>query len=246
MDKTMKIKKIDRITLFVSNMDDSIRFYTGALGFKVTFDKPVAAARLPVLPAVIDRCVRLESDDDVCPIELRQLVSSVPTVNKPVNLTGLIHLALEVDNIFEVYTHALAQGASLILAPTAVPLEFAPEGKRLCYFSDPDGAVIELAEYGKIEMGGYIAIEQYHEEEEKHAYYVEMMTKMTSIISERQVSGKLKILEIGAGTGLYTKRLVQIEHVDVCAVEIDSECCMYLETTAQKHVVQSAQVSCLN
>ncbi len=80
-----------------------------------------------------------------------------------------------------------------------------------------------------IEMSAYIDISDYDEHEEKHAYYQEMMQHMIDICSQH--SDKLKnksisILELGAGTGIFSLRLIdQIQSlVQLDIIEIDWHC----------------------
>jgi len=77
----------------------------------------------------------------------------------------------------------------------------------------------------KKEMSRYIPIAKYDKHEEEHAYYIEMMqTIVRSISSARESTDRIKILELGAGTGIFTKRLLAIQGADVTAVEIDCKC----------------------
>ncbi|NDJ19132.1 class I SAM-dependent methyltransferase [Myxacorys almedinensis] len=86
----------------------------------------------------------------------------------------------------------------------------------------------------KAEMSRYIEINTYDEYEEDHAYYKEMMAKMLdSIASHRQKqneeSRRCRILELGAGTGIFTKRLATLPNVEIVAIEIDQVCLQRLE-----------------
>lgn len=89
-----------------------------------------------------------------------------------------------------------------------------------------------LTQYSRepVEMSAYIAIDDYDSYEEKHAYYVEMMQAMLDWLDElrrRDPAGgahAIKALELGAGTGIYTRRLAVQPDVSVTAVEIDVVC----------------------
>ncbi len=80
----------------------------------------------------------------------------------------------------------------------------------------------------QIEMSSYIQVDDYDEHEEEHAYYVEMMEKMLSICKENRNASdrnqRISILELGAGTGIFTKRLAKVENSEIVAVEIDWAC----------------------
>lgn len=77
-----------------------------------------------------------------------------------------------------------------------------------------------------IEMSGYIIIDDYDEHEEKHAYYQEMMRRMIDIFSEHRSTDTdiRRVLELGAGTGIFTRRLAALPELECVAVEIDWVC----------------------
>ncbi len=87
------------------------------------------------------------------------------------------------------------------------------------------------------EMSKYIDIDKYHRYEEGHPGYGEMMnTVLNKTIGT--FGGKIgKILEIGAGTGNYTRRIGETHTAHVDAIEIDSGCNDYL-----KHKMDSGEI----
>lgn len=86
----------------------------------------------------------------------------------------------------------------------------------------------------QFEMSRYIDIEMYHAVERTHPYYVEMVDEILKIVVDysREKDGLLKALELGAGTGLFTQDLINLDFVEVDALEIDIECI----GTLQKHI----------
>ena len=89
-----------------------------------------------------------------------------------------------------------------------------------------------------IEMSAYIDVEDYDKHEEKHAYYQEMMNEMIDIIIEHQSKSSqlYRILELGAGTGIFTKRLLErISNIEVVAVELDWVCFHRLKHSLQNN-----------
>jgi len=84
-----------------------------------------------------------------------------------------------------------------------------------------------------VEMSEYIALDDYHRHEEEHAYYVEMMDEMIRLVAGHPYPGGLapRVLEFGAGTGLFTKRLAGLSSVELVAVEIDWACYQMLKQT---------------
>ncbi|MFI0982889.1 TIR domain-containing protein [Streptomyces sp. NPDC021093] len=92
------------------------------------------------------------------------------------------------------------------------------------------------------EMSLYIAIDDYDEFEERHAYYIEMMNEMLEVFRARRRSvgytgpgERCRVLELGAGTGIFTRRLVGESEVDCTAVEIDFACSNKLERNLRAH-----------
>ncbi|HKU37217.1 MAG TPA: class I SAM-dependent methyltransferase [Polyangiales bacterium] len=82
-----------------------------------------------------------------------------------------------------------------------------------------------------LEMSRYIKIEDYDRYEERHAHFVEMMERMVAeFLRSRDLDRFCKLLEMGAGTGHLTSRL--IDRMDrkarLTALEYDFECYRYL------------------
>ena len=75
------------------------------------------------------------------------------------------------------------------------------------------------------EMSRYIDIEKYHAVETSHPHYLEMIQKIIEFI--RDTKGDqldYRVLELGAGTGLATRRLCETISLKLDAVEIDEKC----------------------
>ena len=82
----------------------------------------------------------------------------------------------------------------------------------------------------RLEMSRYIEVEKYDLHEEKHPYYIEMMEMMIRLCEQFRNSEFTKVLEMGAGTGHLTKRLVETFSTSgrVTAMEYDSKCYSFL------------------
>ena len=78
------------------------------------------------------------------------------------------------------------------------------------------------------EMSNYINIKEYHEAEATHPFYKEMADEMLNQIKKISSKKETRIVEFGAGTGLFTKELLEINNLKVDAVEIDEVCYSYL------------------
>ena len=75
-----------------------------------------------------------------------------------------------------------------------------------------------------VEMSAYIPIDDYDKHEERHAYFVPMMERMIQVFEAHRGGRTARLLELGAGTGIFTRRLAALRGVDVEAVEIDWAC----------------------
>jgi predicted O-methyltransferase YrrM len=93
-------------------------------------------------------------------------------------------------------------------------------------FSPVSSSSLTTFKKKQVEMSAYIAIYDYDLYEEEHAYYQDMMKRMISICLEYhgKSSEKITALELGAGTGIFTRRLVKIPQIEITALEIDWAC----------------------
>ena len=63
---------------------------------------------------------------------------------------GLRHVAFRVRKMDEIHRRLVAAGVEFVGPPVKVPGDVVRHDagdKRLCYFHDPDGVILELAEY---------------------------------------------------------------------------------------------------
>ncbi len=80
------------------------------------------------------------------------------------------------------------------------------------------------------EMSRYIDLELYHKVEGSHPFYTEMVQAICDTIKDYCDAGKkYRVLEVGAGTGLFTASLLEFLFLEVTALEIDIECCEILK-----------------
>ena len=78
-----------------------------------------------------------------------------------------------------------------------------------------------------VEMSLYVPVDDYDSHEEEHAYFMEMMDRMVAAFRERfpDNQGPYRVLELGAGTGIFTRRLAKISSInEIIAFEIDWAC----------------------
>jgi catechol 2,3-dioxygenase-like lactoylglutathione lyase family enzyme len=149
--------RIDHINIVVTDMERSVRFYSELLGLRRGFETTLEGEwveRVTGLPGARAHCVFLETDDPTVRLELLQYLS--PTgqcieANRLPNTQGLRHLAFTLEDLATlnaVLERLRAAGVEVVSDPVVVPFRVANLGrKRLCYFYDPDGTVLELAAY---------------------------------------------------------------------------------------------------
>ena len=134
-------------------MERSLAFYVGLLGMEVTFEAGLEGEWIEAvsgLPGVSAHCVFCRPPGGGPRFELLQY-RTPPGValaaESVANTLGLRHVALEVDDLDGLYARLLAAGVPFVSGPVTVPFPVAGVRKRLCYARDPDGALVELAEY---------------------------------------------------------------------------------------------------
>ena len=149
------LSQIDHINLVVADMDAMIHFYTTALGLRITKRVTISG---PWIAAVVG-LANVQADVVYLDlptgprIELIHYLSPQadrpPMLDRP-NTPGLRHLAFRVDDLDAAASlldhYGIAHG----------PLQQVPDSqvtyannvrKRLLYFNDPEGNLLELCEY---------------------------------------------------------------------------------------------------
>jgi catechol 2,3-dioxygenase-like lactoylglutathione lyase family enzyme len=150
--------KIDHVNIVVSDMDRSVAFYT-RLGLQPSMDTFISGAWIANVVGIQNenlraRVVFMEPSDGNARLELIQYIVppgiDVPANSQP-NTIGLRHFALLVDNIREAYDRLSHAGVTFFSEPQEVTgnKEVAARigRKQLVYLLDPDGTIVELAEY---------------------------------------------------------------------------------------------------
>lgn len=107
-------------------------------------------------------------------------------------------------------------------------IEFSTEEPKLPVVREEVFATQALSrlDHRNVEMSVYVPVDDYDTHEEEHAYYVEMMDEMIRLFRDQfGDEGPYRVLEMGAGTGIFTRRLAALENVEeVVAFEIDWAC----------------------
>jgi glyoxylase I family protein len=150
------VRAIDHLNIVVADLARSVKFYTEVLGFVKTADVHMQGdwiERIIGLEGVEGLVAFVELPGGGSRIELLQYVApagvALPENSQP-NTRGLRHIALRVDDIAGMTVRLRAAGVTLFSDPVRVPagvVKFAAGEKTLVYFLDPDGVILELAEY---------------------------------------------------------------------------------------------------
>ena len=150
------IRGIDHINIVVADLARSVKFYTEVLGFTRTNDVLMEGEWIETiigLRGVKGLVAFVELPGGGPRLELLQYVAppgAVLAENSRVNTHGLRHIALRVDDMTAMAARLRAAGVTLFSDPVRVPagvVKFAAGEKTLVYFLDPDGVILELAEY---------------------------------------------------------------------------------------------------
>jgi glyoxylase I family protein len=152
------IRGIDHLNIVVADMGRALAFYCGVLGFAKTKEAWLEGEwieKIVGLRGVKAHAVFVEAPGGGPRIELLQYEAPVGDLlpeNSRANTIGLRHFALRVDDIGAMTAKLRAVGVEVWGEPTAVPggvvkFDEGAGGKTLVYFLDPDGVIVELAEY---------------------------------------------------------------------------------------------------
>lgn len=141
------IRSIHHSGIGVRDMEVSLRFYRDLLGLEVTGDAETDGPMVDVIVGLEGarvRIVHLKITDDQ-ELELFQYMapatSSFPQDYRQCD-GGIIHVALIVDNLMELYEKLKADGVHFNSQPYNLG------GKLVVYMRDPDGIAVELMQMG--------------------------------------------------------------------------------------------------
>ena len=150
------IRCVDHINIVVTDLERSVTFYTQLLGLIETRRAHLCGDWIESvvgMPGVEADVVYVQPQGGGPRIELIAYRApqgqSLPECALP-NTTGLRHIAFQVEGIDAVFQRLHDAGVPFIGPPQAVPQSVVRHDagdKRLCYFHDPDGVILELAAY---------------------------------------------------------------------------------------------------
>jgi len=150
------IQSIDHLNIVVSDLEKSVKFYTEILGFEKTNSAHLEGDWIDSvagLKGVVADMALIAAPEGEVKMELFQFKSplgeSIPA-NSLANTVGLRHIGLRVDDIHESYKKLKDAGVKPLSEPVTIPATVVPQSpvtKTMFYFNDPDGVLIEIAEY---------------------------------------------------------------------------------------------------
>jgi glyoxylase I family protein len=147
--------RLDHVNIVVIDMGRAERFYGEVLGLRRGFECHLQGEwieRVTGLTGARAHCVFFEPEGGGR-VELLQYLSPsgepVP-LNRLPHTPGLRHLAFEVADLEALCERLRVAGVPLVSPPVEVPFRVANAGrKRLCYFHDPEGVLLEVAQYDR-------------------------------------------------------------------------------------------------
>jgi glyoxylase I family protein len=151
------IRAVDHINIVVADLQRSVHFYTGMLGFTKTKEAYLEGEwidRIVGLRGVKARAAFIVAPAGEPRIELLEYDApkgAESAVNSAANTIGLRHIALRVEGMTAMVARLRAAGVTVFNDPVRVPagvVQHDAGEKTLVYFLDPDGVILELAEYG--------------------------------------------------------------------------------------------------
>jgi catechol 2,3-dioxygenase-like lactoylglutathione lyase family enzyme len=150
----------DHVNIVVSDIERSVRFYAQVLGLRRGFETTLEGAwieRVTGLAGAHAHCVFMETDAGAGGVRIELLRYFSPSgvvveANALPHTVGLRHLAFTVDDLAALVARLRSSGVALVSEPVEVPFAVGTLGrKKLCYFHDPDGTLLEVAAYEKLE-----------------------------------------------------------------------------------------------
>jgi catechol 2,3-dioxygenase-like lactoylglutathione lyase family enzyme len=146
--------RVNHLNIVVADMERSLAFYVGLLGLRVTYEVELTGQwieQVAGLPDVSARCVFVQPSGGGARFELLEY-RTPPGISLPddsiTNTIGLRHVAFEVEDLDGLYQRLRDAGVRFVSPPVTVPFTVVGNiRKRLCYCHDPDGVLVEIADY---------------------------------------------------------------------------------------------------
>jgi catechol 2,3-dioxygenase-like lactoylglutathione lyase family enzyme len=150
---------IDHVNIVVADIERAATFYSDVLGLLRGFEKTLEGAWIDKVTGVVGAralCVFMEapsaeSNEPQTRIELLQFLAPDGTAfaeNKIPSTRGIRHIAFTVGDLDALIEKLRAWNVEIVSEPVEVPFAVGTLGrKRLFYFYDPEGNLLEAAAY---------------------------------------------------------------------------------------------------
>lgn len=152
---------IDHVNIVVTDIERAARFYGEVLNLSRGFEKTLEGAWIEKVTGVSGAralCVFMEAGHEsasgtpLTRIELLQFLAPEGAAfadNRLPGTCGIRHIAFTVDNLEALIEKLHAWNVEIVSEPVEVPFAVGALGrKRLFYFYDPEGNLLEAAAYG--------------------------------------------------------------------------------------------------
>lgn len=146
--------RMDHVNVVVRDMDRAVAFYEEIVGLSPGFETTLEGEWIESvtgLSGALARCVFMEAEPGGARLELLQYLTPVGEAldpNRLPNTPGIRHVAFVVDDLDTMHARLIMMGHAPVGPPVEVPFQVGSQGrKRLFYFHDPDGTLLEAAEY---------------------------------------------------------------------------------------------------
>ncbi len=143
----MKITGIDHMSYTVSNLERSLEFYVGLLGFEVLWQREITNQYfrdIVAFPDCVVKAAHLRVPGSTHKLELFEYTTPRGTpADVRTNNPGSSHVSLYVDDLHAAYEELTAQGVRFRSPPIAIDAG-ANDGSYALYMLDPDGITVEL------------------------------------------------------------------------------------------------------
>jgi len=146
---------MDHVNIVCADLERAAHFYQSVFGLKRGFSARLEGdwiAQVTGIEGARAECLFLENPSGGARLELICYDSGeiLPQNSRP-DTRGLRHLAFEVENLEMTLEKVRALGLEPLSEPVEVPFRVANLGvKRLVYFRDFDGVLVEAASYAPV------------------------------------------------------------------------------------------------
>ena len=147
--------QLDHVNIVVTDLEKMTAFYRDVLGLKVTKQATISGEWIGAVVGLGDVHADVVYLDFETGPRIELIRYNRPALDRPTNVDksnapGLRHIAFRVEGIDSIAARLRAAGVRVFSDVQTVPdtqVTFGGVSKRLVYFQDPEGNLLELCEY---------------------------------------------------------------------------------------------------